>query len=260
VSWFGKRRGKDEQPDEAFDDDQLDGELEDVEDLDEQADLGEAAPAAAPGKHSRPEGTGPWDAADVGDPAAGGRIDLGGVWVPGADGLEIRVEADQQTGEVIAVTMVYEDGALQLQPFAAPKSEGIWDEVRAEIRAGVTQQGGTADEVEGPLGPELRTKVPVRAQDGSSGVQPARFLGIDGPRWFLRAVITGRPAVEPAADEVLLRLFQDVVVVRGSAPMAPRDPIPLRLPADPADAEAAAEPGHDPLNPFARGPEITELH
>ena len=256
MSWFGKRRDKDAELDEAYDDDQLDGELEDVEDLDDATES--AAPAAAPGKHARPEGAGPWDAADVGDPAAGGRIDLGGVWVPGAEGLEIRVEADQQTGEVVAVTLVVGDGALQLQPFAAPKSEGIWDEVRAEIRAGVTQQGGTADEVEGPLGPELRTKVPVRAQDGSSGVQPARFLGIDGPRWFLRAVITGRPAVEAGADETLLRLFQDVVVVRGSAPMAPRDPIPLRLPAEPGEA-AAGEAGHDPLNPFARGPEITEI-
>jgi hypothetical protein len=263
MSWFGKRRDKDaplDETDEAYDDDQLDGELEDVEDLDEHVDDADGAGAAVAGKRARPDGTGPWDAADIGDPAAGGRIDLGGVWVPGAEGLEIRVEADQQTGEVIAVTLVYEDGALQLQPFAAPRSEGIWDEVRAEIRAGVTQQGGTADEVEGPLGPELRTKVPVRAQDGSSGVQPARFLGIDGPRWFLRAVITGRPAVEEGADEVLLRLFQDVVVVRGSAPMAPRDPIPLRLPADASsDGETSAEPGHDPLNPFARGPEITEI-
>jgi Protein of unknown function (DUF3710) len=265
VSWFGKRRDKDaplEDADEVYDDDRLDGELEDVDDLDERGAVAEGGGSGVvAGKRPRPEGTGPWDAADVGDPAAGGRIDLGGVWVPGAEGLEIRVEADQQTGEVIAVTLVVEDGALQLQPFAAPRSEGIWDEVRAEIRAGVTQQGGTADEVEGPLGPELRTKVPVRAQDGSSGVQPARFLGIDGPRWFLRAVITGRPAVEDGADEVLLRLFQDVVVVRGSAPMAPRDPIPLRLPADPADAdgEDATEPGHDPLNPFARGPEITEI-
>lgn len=207
---------------------------------------------------ARPVTAGPWDAADV-DPAEGGRIDLGGLWLPGADGLEVRVEADQTTGQVVAVTLVLGDGALQLQPYAAPKTEGIWDEVRAEIRAGITQQGGTADEVTGPVGIELRTKVPVRAQDGTSGVQPARFIGVDGPRWFLRGVLTGQPAVEPSSDAALMALFRDVVVVRGADPMAPREAIPLVLPDDGGEAPAPEE-ADDPLSPFRRGPEITEIH
>ena len=128
--------------------------------------------------------------AELEDPAAGGRVDLGGMWLPGRPGLEVRIEADQATSQVVAVTLVLQDSALQIQPFAAPRTESIWDEVRAEIRAGITKQGGTADEVDGPLGTELRTKVPVRAQDGSTGVQPARFVGVDGPRWFLRGVLT----------------------------------------------------------------------
>ena len=186
----------------------------------------------------------------------------------------MRVEADQATAQVLAVTLVLGDSALQLQPFAAPKTEDIWDEVRGEIRAGITKQGGTADEVQGPLGMELRTKVPVRAADGSSGVQPARFVGVSGPRWFLRGVLTGRAAVEDGAEADLVELFREVVVVRGADPMAPRDPIPLRLPepakeADPAAAEAAAaedaDDGSTPrsrkdLKPFERGPEITEIH
>jgi hypothetical protein len=153
---------------------------------------------------------------------------------------------------------VLDDGALQLQPFAAPRHEGIWDEVRAEIRTGITRDGGTADEVEGPLGMELRTRVQVRAQDGKSGVEPARFLGADGPRWFLRGVLTGRPAAEMGSDAALISLFRDVVVVRGAGPMAPREPIPLALPEHPA--AAAEEVAQDPLSPFTRGPEITEIH
>ncbi len=217
---------------------------------------------------------GPWDVAEVDDPAAGGRVDLGGMWLPGRPGLEVRVEADQATSQVVAVTLVLGDSALQLQPFAAPKTEDIWDEVRGEIRAGITKQGGTADEVEGPLGMELRTKVPVRAADGTSGVQPARFVGVGGPRWFLRGVLTGRAAVEDGAEAELVELFRDVVVVRGSDPMAPRDPIPLRLPEAPgegAEAESAAVDDEDAddgstarsredLKPFERGPEITEIH
>lgn len=248
-------------------DDAVDDSAGDVSD-----DDGTGAPLATP---SAGRENGPWDVAEVDDPAAGGRVDLGGMWLPGRPGLEVRVEADQATSQVVAVTLVLGRSALQLQPFAAPKTEDIWDEVRGEIRAGITKQGGTADEVEGPLGTELRTKVPVRAADGSSSVQPARFVGVSGPRWFLRGVMTGQAAVEDGTDAELVELFREVVVVRGFDPMAPRDPIPLRLPAAPVGDEAAAEgdggdddegDGDDrptragDLNPFERGPEITEIH
>jgi Protein of unknown function (DUF3710) len=211
-------------------------------------------PRAAPAART----SGPWDLSDVDDPSAG-RVSMGGMWIPTRDGLEIRVEADQETGQVLAVTLVLDDGALQLQPFAAPRHEGIWDEVRAEIRTGITRDGGIADEVEGPLGMELRTKVQVRAQDGKSGVEPARFLGADGPRWFLRGVLTGRPAAETDTGDALLALFREVVVVRGAGPMAPREPIPLALPDDAPDAPAETD-DDDHLSPFTRGPEITEIH
>ena len=240
---------------------------------DEAGDDGSSSPRATP---SAGRENGPWDLSEVDDPAAGGRVDLGGMWLPGRPGLEVRVEADQATSQVVAVTLVLGRSALQLQPFAAPKTEDIWDEVRGEIRAGITKQGGTADEVDGPLGTELRTKVPVRAADGSSSVQPARFVGVSGPRWFLRGVLTGQAAVEDGTDAELVELFREVVVVRGFDPMAPRDPIPLRLPAAPQEAEAGTE-GEDggdgdgddggegkatraeDLNPFERGPEITEI-
>lgn len=230
----------------------------------------EPAPAAAGGRDG-----GPWDLSEVEDPSAGGRVDLGGMWLPGRPGLEVRIEADQATSQVVAVTLVMGDSALQVQPFAAPRTEDIWGEVRAEIRSGITKQGGTADEHEGPLGTELRTKVPVRAQDGTTGVQPARFIGIDGPRWFLRGVFTGRAAAEDGADAELVAVLRDVVVVRGDAAMAPRDPIPLSLPETPADADVSEgaedtedddggdddrERSADDLKPFQRGPEITEIH
>ena len=57
-------------------------------------------------------------------------------------------------------------------------------------------------------------------------------------------------------------------MVRGLDPMAPRDPIPLRLPEPPTrTADDADDPGTDDdrpsrkdLKPFERGPEITEIH
>ena len=235
---------------------------ESIDDLEDVEDDEQAGGADQPGR-----GEGPFDLAEVDDPAAGGRVDLGGLWLPGRPGLEVRIEADQETSEVVAVTLVLGEGALQVQPFAAPRSEGIWDDVRAEIRAGITKQGGTADEVDGPLGTELRTRVPVRAADGTQTVQPARFLGVDGPRWFLRGVLTGKPAVQPGpdTDAELFAVFREIVVVRGDEAMAPRDPIPLRLPVAPTvspDEEGADEAGidDDALKPFERGPEITEIH
>jgi hypothetical protein len=200
---------------------------------------------------------GPWDISEIPDPAEGGRVDLGGVWLPAFDGLEIRVEADPQSGSIVSVTLVLEDSALQVQPFAAPRTGGIWDEVRTEMAAGLTSQGGTADMVEGPFGMELRAKVPVTRPDGSSGVEAVRFIGVDGARWFLRGALTGRAAAHPDKDEPLLDAFREIVVVRGATPMAPREPIPLMLP---NEAERSAPADDEPLEPFQRGPEITEIH
>jgi hypothetical protein len=260
VSVFRKKRRQDGADDDTVDETEGPADDLEVDEPDGADDL--AAPAA---RSERPEG--PHDVSEVGDPSAGGRVDLGGLWLPGRPGLEVRIEADQQTSEVVAVTLVLGDSALQVQPFAAPRSEGIWDDVRAEIRSGITQQGGTVDEVDGPLGTELRTRVPVRAADGTQQVQPARFVGVDGPRWFLRGVLTGKAAVDPGTDADLVALFRDVVVVRGSDPMAPRDPIPLHLPAAPEaggadeadEDDGAAGPTAADLNPFERGPEITEI-
>lgn len=255
-----RRRRRDGSPQEAGEPAEAAEEtFEDEREADREAPA-PAQPTGGPGREH-----GPWDLSEVVNPAAGGRVDLGGVWLPGRTGLEVRIEADQATSQVVAVTLVLGDSALQVQPFAAPRSEDIWDEIRAEIRAGITKQGGTADEVQGPLGTELRTRVPVRAQDGTTGVQPARFVGVDGPRWFLRGVLTGRAAVEEGADTELVELFRDIVVVRGEGPMAPRDPIPLSMPPTPAapakpSSEAPAEPrSQDDLKPFERGPEITEI-
>ena len=176
-----------------------------------------------------PRPDGPWDVSEVAEPGEG-RVDLGGLFVPGVEGMELRVEVAGDA--IVAATVVLRDSAVQLQAFAAPKREGIWGEVREEIASGITQQGGIIDEVEGPLGWELRAQVPVQLPDGTGGVQVVRFVGVDGPRWFLRGVISGQGAVQPQAAGLLEQIFRDTVVVRGEGPMAPRDPIVLKLPND----------------------------
>jgi len=59
----------------------------------------------------------------------------------------------------------------------------------------------------------------------------ARFIGVDGPRWFLRGVIAGAGTVPGEAATQIEDLYRSIVVVRGSTPMPPRDLIPLQMPA-----------------------------
>jgi len=208
---------------------------------------------------------GPWDVSEV--EASDGYVDLGGLWLPGRDGMELRLEVEEESGRVIAATVQLGSSAVQLQAFAAPRREGIWDEIRKEIASSVTRQGGTADEVPGPFGSELLARVPSRTPDGRTTHQPARFAGIDGPRWFLRAVFHGEAAYEPEKATELETLVREVVVVRGTEAMAPRELLTLRLPegamdssgAENEDAADDEQDGRDPLRPFERGPEITEV-
>jgi hypothetical protein len=197
---------------------------------------------------------GPWDVSEVAD--RGRRVDLGVLWLPGRDGMELRMEVEKTTRLVSAAAVSLHGSALQLQVFAAPRTEGIWDEIRAEIAESVTKQGGTADDVPGPFGRELLARIPVRTQEGRTGHRPARFVGHDGPRWFLRGVLTGRAAVDPEQAEELEAVFADVVVLRGSEARAPRELLPLTMPGA-RPVEPAPEAA---LEPPRRGPEITEIH
>ena len=220
---------------------------------------GPADAASAPEASGSPRSDGPWDVAEV--DGRDGRVDLGALWVRGVPGMELRLEVDQGTQQVNAATAVLGESALQLQAFAAPRSAGLWDEIRAEISAAVEGQGGTAEEHEGELGTHLRTRMPSQGPDGRTVFAPATFVGVDGPRWFLRGVLSGRAAIDEEAAAPLLGVLREAVVVRGSDPMAPRELLPLSLPRDaaPASEEPAPEDESPSLDPFERGPEITEV-
>lgn len=162
-------------------------------------------------------------------------IDLGGIKILPREGLNLRLEVEEQSKRIVAVGLDYADSSLQVQPFAAPRTGGLWDETRVQLRDQVKSQGGRVEEREGPLGKELLAEVPATAAEGS-GLRLARFIGIDGPRWFLRGVIGGAGASDPEAAEKVEDLFRSIVVVRGGTPMPPRDLIPLKMPATPGSA------------------------
>ena len=196
-------------------------------------------------------------------------IDLGSILVNGVEGMQLRLELDPEQTHVMAATAVLGESTLQLQAFAAPRSGGLWAEIRDEIAASVVSRGGTAEVHDGPFGHELRTRVPQADAVGRTVFAPARFLGVDGPRWFLRGVLGGRAAVEERAAAAMLDFFGRTVVVRDGEPMPPRELLPLTLPKEAAGHDEKAAEADDPapgqgarsgdLNPFERGPEITEV-
>ena len=195
------------------------------------------------------------------------RLDLGGVLIPGADGMQLRLESDDTGENIIAVTVLDGDSTMQLMAFAAPRTDGIWDEVREEIRANLAS-GGLVDVIETDFGQELRATISVAGPQGQSAMQPVRFVGIDGPRWFLRALFGGAAARDRKAASGLESVLRATVVVRGSDPMAPGDQLPLHLPtalpegmARAGEDDSDADEGSDrpPLTMPERGPEITEI-
>ncbi|MEJ3405968.1 DUF3710 domain-containing protein [Rathayibacter sp. YIM 133350] len=162
-------------------------------------------------------------------------VDLGGVKILPREGLHLRLEIEEESKRVVAIGLDYAGSTLQVQPFAAPRSSGLWHEIREQIADQIARQGGSTTLREGPLGPELLAQIPVASNTATPGAtRLARFIGVDGPRWFLRGVIAGEGAVNPDAAAAVEELFRSIVVVRGSTPMPPRDLIPLRMPAGPA--------------------------
>jgi hypothetical protein len=188
--------------------------------------------------HDTDPTTGPYDVQDAPEDGLE-RLDLGALRIPVETGLEIRVEVDEQ-GAVAGVNLVDDSGQMQLGVFAAPRNEGIWDEVRAEIKESISSQGGTTSEQEGEFGIELGGVLPA-----PGGITPVRFIGVNGPRWFLRAMLAGGPAGGDDKAAVFLEAFRLLVVVRGSEPLPVREPVPLQLPAEAAEQIAAAAGAQD---------------
>jgi hypothetical protein len=174
-----------------------------------------------------PEATiGPWDERDAPDDDVP-RADLGSLRIPVASGLDLQVEVGEQDHQVVAATLGSSAGTMQLMLFAAPRNEGIWDDVRAEIAESLTQQRGRPAERDGAFGTELTGTI----SNPGGGRMPVRFIGIDGPRWMLRATLLG-PAADPERAELFEEALRQVVVVRGTEPLPVRDPVPLTLPKD----------------------------
>lgn len=154
-------------------------------------------------------------------------VDLGGLRIVPRQGMQMRLEVEEKTKRIVAVTLEHEGSTVQLQPFAAPRSEGIWQPVREVLRAQLERQGAEVVEAQGPLGPELRARLTV-GPDGAP--RAVRIVGVDGPRWMLQGLIGGKAATDDGEAAGAIELFRATVVCRGQLPMPPRELIPLTAP------------------------------
>ncbi|HEX2361037.1 MAG TPA: DUF3710 domain-containing protein [Jiangellaceae bacterium] len=209
-------------------------------DLGGQTDASEPPPVEPPGKTPRPDG--PFDVSeiDLADPQVT-RIDLGGLLVQPTEGMRLQIQVDERSRTGAGVMMVDGDAAVVMIGVAAPRSSGLWEQTRGQIAADAAGRGGTVQEAPGPFGTELRLVVPVTTADGAKAVQASRVVGIDGPRWMLRATFLGTATTDAKAFARLVKVVRETVVVRGDRPMAPGEVIPVNPPPAPTTGQPAQD-------------------
>ena len=232
---FGKKKRKSEEALKAAEENDK-AEQETVE-TDEGADTEDPEAVELPEPSDeyvgRGDERGPWDVNDENVPDYDEYLDMGSYYLPFLQGIELRVKANRATQQVLGTTITYGSSSVEIEAFAAPKTLGLWDDVRADL----IDANRAAKETEGVFGTELELPVVVK---GGRKVT-TRIVGIDGPRWMLRGIFSGKAATDPDSDETkaLNKFFADIVVERGEEPLAPRDLIPMHPPVAPAERKAA---------------------
>ncbi|WEV66309.1 DUF3710 domain-containing protein [Bifidobacterium sp. ESL0764] len=186
---------------------------------------------------------GPWDIEEEKAPNYDEYLDMGAYYLPFMQGIELRVKANRASGQVLGCTISYKTSSLEIEALAAPKTLSLWDGVSDDLLAANPK----ASKEPGVFGTEI--KLPVVVKGGKKLI--TRIVGVDGPRWMLRGIFSGRAATHPESPETkaLNQFFSDIVVDRGEEPLAPRDLIPMHAPVSPEERrkadEAAAEADKD---------------
>jgi len=171
---------------------------------------------------------GPFDSSSAPDTSE--MLDLGPLLLPNVPGLEVHLDLDVRTGNGKSVSLHLDMSIAEVQVFAAATNEDHWGDMRNAIAAGLREQDVDCQVVEGRFGTEVRAVMPTVDLDGNAHVQPVRFVGIRGSRWFLRVVISGDGAIVTSQIPEIDNVIAQIVVHRGSEPQAPGERLWLRSP------------------------------
>lgn len=264
-SFFGRK----DKPEDIVDDVDAVDEVEDVDSDSEDTDVVDEEPRDSdvadnnddddePQKEAPRDRVknGPWDESE--DAGQANRIDLGSLRIPVIDGMQVQLEAQEENGSILAVSLIHKGGALRVQAMAAPKTEGLWAQVRKQVSASVTAAGGTAKEVFTDTGYGLSAAIPHKIDDDHVTVQNHEYMGVDGPRWFLMGIIAQTDGVPEEVRTELVEIFRGIIVNRGDGPMPPGQVLELTPPNLQSD-EDSEDSSDDDIDPFERGPEIAEV-
>ena len=148
------------------------------------------------------------------------RLDLGSVKLPMPPDAQVQVEMDP-AGPLKAVHLVTANARLTVSAYAAPRSAQLWPEIHRELADQLSKDGARVRKEIGDWGVEIVAFV---------NDVLLRFIGVDGPRWMLRAVAAGPKEQSAAAAAELRDVIRDTVVIRGEQPMPVRTPLEVKLP------------------------------
>lgn len=159
-----------------------------------------------------------------------GFIDMGSLRIPAVPGMQVQTQVADDGSTVLRTMLVLGTSGLQISVAAAPKSGGVWDEVRDEIHAALNADGAKVVEKQTRYGMELLADVPVTTPDGGSATSRMRIIGREGPRWFARIDILGPAATSFKEAEPIEKVIDRLVIVRDEHPRARLDLLPLHMP------------------------------
>lgn len=168
-------------------------------------------------------------------------LDLGSLFLPNIPGLEVHLDLDPRSGIGKSVSLHLNMTIAEVQVFAAAVNDDPWAVMRDAIVSGLREQKVDCTVEMGRFGTEIHAVMPTVDLDGNAHVQPVRFVGVRGTRWFVRAVISGDGALpithlnsDPEIDEVISKL----VINRGEEPLPPGERLVLRSPTVNTDESA----------------------
>ena len=203
----------------------------------------ESAEAAEPSETAEVDGVeaaqsdvgpvaGPYDVDDLAADDAVTRLDLGSLLVEPVEGLELRLQVDEAdpAGPGGAARRARRCGRAARLRRTAPRRPVERDPARdrRRVRPARRHRHRAGGQV---TAPSSFCQLTVRTDDGRTGTQASRVVGVNGARWMLRATFLGRPAVDPDAAELWEQAVEKLVVRRGTQAMPVGAELTLTLPA-----------------------------
>ena len=160
-----------------------------------------------------------------------GYVDMGAILLPSRPGMQLRTQVADDGTTVLQILIVLGNSGIQMSVAAAPRSGGVWDELRDEIRAGFEKQGAKVADIRTRYGAELLVDMPMKMPDGRSATSRMRILGREGDRWFARIDIIGPAAANAESGLEIEKVIDRIVIRRDEQPRTRLELLPVHLPA-----------------------------